>query len=329
MSDAMTNREIEDVLTSIRRLVAQDGNRPGESGKLILTEDQRIVAPPAVNSGAPIKDRVMAVADARQPETPGLTQVEEAPVMTGPHLPRPRARGEPAADVPVETPVETPVGAQGKETGEMARDDASADLNLPEPDFGKLEATIAELEAAVSASGDTWEAESGPVEETPRPSNVTDLYGRLSFGHRVAAAEGAQTGEPGPGAAGADAVQALTTDEVAPEAQPEISEASAGTVAPEESDSDADASPEASAARDPSPEAESPTDDAPILAADTYVDDVTEFEDTILDEDALRAVIAQIVREELHGQLGERITQQVRKLVRSEIAKALDGRRYL
>ena len=100
-------------------------------------------------------------------------------------------------------------------------------------------------------------------------------------------------------------------------------------MAPEVSDSDADASPESSAARDPSPEAESPTDDAPILAADTYVDDVTEFEDTILDEDALRAVIAQIVREELHGQLGERITQQVRKLVRSEIAKALDGRRYL
>lgn len=325
MSDAMTNREIEDVLTSIRRLVAQDGHRPGESGKLILTEDQRIVTPPAVNSGAPMKDRVLAMADARQPETPGLTQVEEAPVMTGPHLPRPRARGETAADVPVETPV----GAQGKETGEMARDDASADLNLPEPDFGKLEATIAELEAAVSASGDTWEAESGPVEETPRPSNVTDLYGRLSFGHRVAAAEGSQTGEPGPGAPGADAIQAPTTDEVAPEAQPEISDASAGTVAPEVSDSDADASPEASAARDPSPEAESPTDDAPILAADTDADDVTEFEDTILDEAALRAVIAQIVREELHGQLGERITQQVRKLVRSEIAKALDGRRYL
>ncbi|MEO1557076.1 MAG: hypothetical protein AAFS01_11645 [Pseudomonadota bacterium] len=46
-------------------------------------------------------------------------------------------------------------------------------------------------------------------------------------------------------------------------------------------------------------------------------------EDDILDEDALRELISDIVREELQGALGERITRNVRKLVRREIHRAL------
>ncbi|MDA7966389.1 hypothetical protein [Ruegeria sp.] len=41
------------------------------------------------------------------------------------------------------------------------------------------------------------------------------------------------------------------------------------------------------------------------------------------DEEALRAFIAQIVREELQGALGERITRNLRKMVRREIYRAL------
>lgn len=43
----------------------------------------------------------------------------------------------------------------------------------------------------------------------------------------------------------------------------------------------------------------------------------------ILDEDALRDLVSDIVREELQGALGERITRNVRKLVRREIHRAL------
>lgn len=46
-------------------------------------------------------------------------------------------------------------------------------------------------------------------------------------------------------------------------------------------------------------------------------------EDDFLDEAALRELVAQIVREELQGALGERITRNVRKLVRREIHLAL------
>ena len=46
-------------------------------------------------------------------------------------------------------------------------------------------------------------------------------------------------------------------------------------------------------------------------------------EDTYLDEESLRELVAEIVREELQGALGERITRNVRKLVRREIHRAL------
>ena len=42
-----------------------------------------------------------------------------------------------------------------------------------------------------------------------------------------------------------------------------------------------------------------------------------------VDEAALRALVAEIVREELQGALGERITRNIRKLVRREINRAL------
>ncbi len=45
--------------------------------------------------------------------------------------------------------------------------------------------------------------------------------------------------------------------------------------------------------------------------------------DDFLDEDALRDLVADIVRQELQGALGERITRNVRKLVRREIHRAL------
>lgn len=54
-------------------------------------------------------------------------------------------------------------------------------------------------------------------------------------------------------------------------------------------------------------------DDRLVLSAD----------ETIMDEESLRELVADIVREELQGALGERITRNVRKLVRREIHRAL------
>ncbi len=47
--------------------------------------------------------------------------------------------------------------------------------------------------------------------------------------------------------------------------------------------------------------------------------------ESLLDENDLRALVAEVLREELKGPLGERITRNVRKLVRREIAQALSS----
>ena len=57
-------------------------------------------------------------------------------------------------------------------------------------------------------------------------------------------------------------------------------------------------------------------------------DGLANFDENILDEDALRDMVSEIVREELSGALGERITRNVRKLVRREIHRALMAREF-
>lgn len=51
---------------------------------------------------------------------------------------------------------------------------------------------------------------------------------------------------------------------------------------------------------------------------DTDADRLTD-EESVIDEETLRGIVADIVRQELQGVLGERITRNVRKLVRREI----------
>jgi len=243
MSDALTNSEIEDVLTSVRRLVADDVRRTAgegstdaravgaQGGRLILTQAQRI---DAVDDTKARKN----AAESDRPKAVAPVSAEPMPV---------RAR--------LQTPLpETPV----------------ADPSLTQaPDFRRLEATIAELEAAVSASGSVFEPDG--TENAPA-SNVTALYAKPSFLHT----------------------------------------APAEAISPR---------PDAALRLPPAPPGIATTDNTDADDADD--DDVFE---TVIDEATLRILVAQIVREELQGQLGERVTLQVRKLVRSEIAKALDSR---
>lgn len=56
--------------------------------------------------------------------------------------------------------------------------------------------------------------------------------------------------------------------------------------------------------------------------------DLADLDESVIDEDALRDLVAEIVRQELTGDLGERITRNVRKLVRREIHRALLTREF-
>lgn len=84
----------------------------------------------------------------------------------------------------------------------------------------------------------------------------------------------------------------------------------------------------------PQPE-EAPAADLPLAESDDGVADLDariaedivaqHFADQI-DEVALRAAVVRILREELAGEMGERITRNVRKLVRREINRVLVSR---
>jgi hypothetical protein len=53
-----------------------------------------------------------------------------------------------------------------------------------------------------------------------------------------------------------------------------------------------------------------------------------ESDEALVDADALRDLVAEIIRQELQGALGERITRNVRKLVRREINRVLESRSF-
>lgn len=343
MSDAMTNREIEDVLTSIRRLVAQEGGRNAETGRLILTEAQRIV------SEATPGESAQGGTVANQGQSGAMSPADDSDHGLG-------------------TPLELTDPVLSVESDTDASGDAESEHGLPAPDFGQLEATIAELEAAVSGGSvaeepddesGTGTAVSTDAEPAPEPhqtesvatedapSNVTALYGRLSFQHRrQASAENSPAApralEPSAEATVQRAEPSVAAAPDAPVNAPEVDAAEADVMTdryalpedpprramPSEGDGADTAHARFEAAPEPQPEPEA---EDPAAVADRVSGDAAdqEPEDTVIDEDMLRIVVAHLVREELHGQLGERITLQVRKLVRAEIAKALDERNYL
>ena len=69
--------------------------------------------------------------------------------------------------------------------------------------------------------------------------------------------------------------------------------------------------------------------DEPFAFADTldgdvaYAADEVSADEAVLDEEALRELVSRMVREELQGVVGERITHNVRRMVRREISRAL------
>ncbi|WP_208350916.1 hypothetical protein [Pseudaestuariivita rosea] len=76
-------------------------------------------------------------------------------------------------------------------------------------------------------------------------------------------------------------------------------------------------------AKKPETVVEDDLDDAILENDDDENIDIFASDDGGFDEDALRDLVAELVRQELQGELGERITRNVRKLVRREIHRAL------
>jgi cell pole-organizing protein PopZ len=164
-----------------------------------------------------------------------------------------------------------------------------------------LEARISELEALLGVPSAFEPDEGDPFPADP-PATVVP-GNPAAQGPRVGAppAEGAA---PAP-APGAEPRAGAMHDARSPAAEP-VAEPGIRRPATAEDDSGA-------------------ADDDWIDAAPREADDIDDGTD-VIDEHVLREMVRDILREELQGTLGERITRNVRKLVRAEIARALASR---
>lgn len=323
MSDRVSQAEIEDVLSSIRRLVSDDAGQgrsaedenvadvaavqPVAPPKLVLTEALRVsdpvpVPPEVVDDPALIETETTI--NAETPDTELLGDGEDAAVDGSEVEPsdeidadapwhRPGAR---LFDVVTEEEERQPAQVLNPEPELVQADDISPD-DVAKERISAVVRKISELEVKVARSPEDWEPE-GRVEhpfagvEPLSPLNWDEAAEEPPFTEalEVAEADPADTRSQ-------DAEPHTQSDEV----QSELGEISEEQ--PEHpglmSGSSADAALEAA------------------LIAD---------DDTILDEESLRELVSDIVREELQGALGERITRNVRKLVRREIHRALEAR---
>ena len=294
MSDPVKSVEIEDVLSSIRRLLADGEQQAPAPGPRPVDRSEQAAAAPARARSERRADAPLvltpALRVAGRAEPPAAEAPSPAPSSAPSPAPFPPAAGRGAAEVPdddFEAP-DLPQAAPSQEPGLRSR----------------LEATIAELESAITHQVEEWEPDgSEPAPVMDWASARAEDAPFLSRRHAHAQESAAQR------------MQAAPTEAPAPEAR--FHDGLAEETAPQ---------------ADPAPEARAAATEAPIPAARVKAP-VTESaapsarpeaeQAPIVDEEMLRRIVTEVLREELRGPLGDRITSNLRKLVRREIFRAL------
>lgn len=392
MSDPVSNREIEDVLSSIRRLVSVEKRGDGQDTSARHDTSPGTVADHAEDAS---QDRVAADADDDKlvltPSFRVMDTHEEPEDMSG-SLPE---RGEDSlsleqwhvspADTDAESAASSDTGnddseAEPQQAASQNEEEASAqtsdhadaaqevqedDEHMAEAEAvaegeetgdadRELEKRIAEVEAAVAAQHDDWETEAeGPddyyaqrAEPLPWEDYTSETYISPAAGGSVDDPDWAEAREDKDMSPDTDPQQEDDPSQDATSTEAEIlaamrksrtealSRSGMADVADNASEETIDFA--SSRGRDISPDEGPPgqemQEDTAGSDSDTgdNSDGPTDWykEDAILDEDALRDLVADIVRQELQGTLGERITRNVRKLVRREIHRAMIGQDF-
>jgi hypothetical protein len=286
MSGPITSTEIEDILSSIRRLVSEEDRPPlrgaaAKGDKLVLTPALRIV---------PTAEPPLALTD---PIAPG-------PPAANPHEPD-SVSVEPVADMLLSADTAVPAEASpGLHFPSMPDDapPATADL-LPQPPVAPpTYQAAAALEAAISRQPGDWEPDEG---DAARDAPWSAEWAVPELDEAPSQERDAPPAAEVPALAPADDTDFdRVWEDFLAEGTPEPS------LPPRRAFTEGEA--------DNLTWHEAPTDAS-----------VGE-ESTEIDEEMLRDIVRDVLREELQGPLGERITRNVRKLVRAEIYKAMTAR---
>jgi hypothetical protein len=178
-----------------------------------------------------------------------------------------------------------------------------------EPAAG-IEQVVASVSAAVAAQSEEWESETGDAEEMqaepPADWFVLKTGAEVEAEAEVLVAPDATEAVPGWAQEEAEGDEAELVD-----GEAEDIEVLAGDLEPDEAWADEAEARVIAELEDRVVEAAAPEADTPEAEAATY------------EEQVLRELVRDIIQEELQGGLGERITRNIRKLVRAEIGRAL------
>jgi hypothetical protein len=321
MSDSMSNTEIEDVLSSIRRLVTEDHRplqRPNAppADKLVLTPALRIEPPhpdvrPSFGAAEPLRLVVPKSDDPTDPPSHHAAAALEAALQGH------REEWEPDG-----TEASSPSASWSVEWD--ATDSDVTEAHVPEQrDDGVADATRPPAPQAQSA-----EVPAG------RRADEDDIWDDFLAEHRSApllAAEQAQLWRPAPRRDAERSAWEAATGEASEDGAAGLSAAARQTFGAEPTaealSPDLDLDLDLDGEEDASPWPASAPADLPDVRLEDGVSGLAAQEDPpSLDEVLLRDLIRDVLREELQGELGERITRNVRKLVRAELARALTVR---
>ena len=292
MSDPVMNVEIEDVLSSIRRLVSsEDRSAKPEVApqKIVPSEPERLVLTPSLRVDAP-EPFVAEAAD----KLKGDNIADDE--MVGDKAPHDKKTADDFATAKDVVVSEAPFVF-------VDADSASGpDVPTLKP-TDVLKARVAEFEEVVARQRDQWDPDGASAD-----ANSGDPRSALPWEDYVVGSDAEDTSHDSDIAKGAtqaiaDQVE-VAGDEVGP--KEEVAEAESDVISDNFAADDSPQSTQEAAA-------EGARAAAPKASGE---DDFLSANDDFLDEDALRDLVADIVRQELQGALGERITRNVRKLVR-------------
>ncbi len=298
MSDAGRKMDVEDVLSSIRRLVSEEARSAPEK-----RASQPPASPPPVSvepePATPAREKLVLTPAFRIPEEP----VSDEPVLDSPvpqETPEPNVQEIHAA---TETPPAQPAPLTPVETADIPRD------SVPEAPFtDNVEAFPPEAE----------ETQTAPLDLSAIIPSLQELQEQAKK-KMEPVPELAETADTAPPAESADAPASEMLHDPF-ETPPEPDQ-------PAEPPLSAKTEPAVKDVAEPVSEPE-PVAEHPAHSCDYDAIDFTAEKETYLDEEALRELVSEMVRSELQGELGDRITRNVRKLVRREIHRALASREF-
>ncbi|MFY0595670.1 MAG: hypothetical protein JXQ85_04485 [Cognatishimia sp.] len=359
MSDPVKNSEIEDVLSSIRRLVSENHTEPARSEKVTAAAASASPAyePPVQHEEAQSEKTSDRAASERLVLTPSLRIPEKATEASEPHA------TSPVADTPFVNSLKEDLQPLRERLPsflqERREEDADAESSELRDEIAEVEQTIVDeapyMDVQIDESSDAEEPAENTVlfpvpeeltfesaratessEEQVDPSDMRpwEIAGeRLSEWHSVrsdqspATAAGFEPDGPEDGDNAGMPVSALTWEDHDSAADEDTADVSAENAEVSIEDAEVVAEPIVEAVVETVIEQATPDDTASMETLSAEQIEAESYE-TVLDEEMLRELVGEIVRQELQGPLGERITRNVRKLVRREINRALTARSF-